>query len=116
MNDRMTDKELTDANFALEQDILKCWNIVDDVKDILADLRHGALSAEDATQALEAYAAVYQNRFDRTWRRYETVCQGLHELRHSVKGFELAQTASPKSGKMSKSKKQKPVDNQFGIC
>lgn len=110
MNDRMTDSELTEANFALEQDILKCWNIVDDVKDILTDIQHGALSAEDALQALEAYAAVYQNRFDRTFRRYETVCRGLHELRFAVKGFESAQKTSEKSGKKSKSKKAKPVD------
>jgi len=110
MTERISDKELIDTNFELEQDILKCWNMVDDVKDVLSDLRHGALSAEDAITALEAYAAVYQNRFDRTWRRYERVCQGLHELRHTVKDFELAQIAGPKSGKMSKSKKQKPVD------
>jgi len=111
MNDRMLDDDLTEANFDLEQDILKCWNMVDDVKDILADIRHGAMGAEDAVQVLEAYAAVYQNRFDRTFRRYETVCRGLHELRRAVKGFELAQIASPKSGKMSKSKSAKPVDN-----
>ena len=111
MIQRMSDKELTDTNFELEQDILKCWNVVDDIKEILNDLQEGALSANHAVQALEAYAAVYQNRFDRTFRRYEKVCQGLHELRHAVQGFELAQTASPKSGKMGKSKKQKPVDN-----
>lgn len=111
MIQRMSDKELTDANFELEQDILKCWNVVDDIKEILNDLQEGALSANHAVQALEAYAAVYQNRFDRTFRRYEKVCQGLHELRHAVKDFEIAQTANPKSGKMSKSKKQKPVDN-----
>ena len=107
MNDRMSDKELTDTNFELEQDILKCWNMVDDVKEILVDLQHGALSADDAVQALEAYTAVYQNRFDRTWRRYEKVCQGLHELRHTVQDFELAQKAGPKPSKMSKSKSAK---------
>ena len=110
MTERISDKELVDTNFELEQDILKCWNMVDDVKDVLSDLRHGALSAEDAITALEAYAAVYQNRFDRTFRRYETVCRGLHELRHAVKGFEFAQNTSVKSGKKSKSKKAKPVD------
>jgi hypothetical protein len=107
MIERISDDELVDTNFDLEQDILKCWNMVDDVKEILVDLRNGVMSAEDAVQALEAYTMVYQNRFDRTFRRYETVCRGLHELRRAVKGFELAQTASPKSGKMSKSKSAK---------
>jgi hypothetical protein len=110
MTQRILDQDLVNTNFELEQDILKCWNMVDDVKDVLNDLRHGALSAEDAITALEAYAAVYQNRFDRTFRRYETVCQGLHELRHAVKSFESTQNTTKKSGKMSKSKKAKPVD------
>jgi hypothetical protein len=34
----------------------------------------------------------------------------LHELRHAVKGFEFAQNIQGKSGKKSKSKKAKPVD------
>ncbi len=107
----MTDKELTDANFDLEQNILRCWNVVDDIRDIVNDLESGQMTQTDAIIGLRAFADVYQLRFDRTFRGYEQVCQGLHELRHAVKSFELAQTASPKSGKMSKSKKAKPVDN-----
>lgn len=106
----MTDKELTDANFELEQNILKCWNIVDDVKDIVNDLDAGLMTQQDAIQGLRAFADVYQLRFERTFRGYEQVCQGLHGLRHAVKGFEIAQKTSEKSGKMSKSKKAKPVD------
>ena len=106
----MTDKELTDTNFELEQDILKCWNFTDDIREVLKDLESGHFSQDNAVQALRAFADVYDNRFDRTFRRYEKVCQGLHELRHAVKDFEFAQTTSSKSGKMSKSKKAKPVD------
>ena len=109
----MTDKELTDTNFELEQDIMKCWNVVDDIRDVVNDFENGHLGQADAVQALRAFADVYANRFDRTFRRYEQVCHGLHELRHAVKDFELAQTADPKSGKMGKSKKHKPVDNQL---
>lgn len=110
MNQRMTDQELVDINFQLEQGILKCWGIVDDIKDVLDDLRSGVLGTDQAMQALEAYAAVYQNRFDRTFRGYEQVCRGLHQLRHTVDSFESAQAARSKSGKTGKSKKQKPVD------
>ena len=108
----MTDKDLTDTNFELEQDIMKCWNVVDDIRDVVNDFENGHLGQADAIQALRAFADVYSNRFDRTFRRYEQVCRGLHELRHAVKSFEFAQNAGPKSGKMGKSKKHKPVDNQ----
>jgi hypothetical protein len=72
----MTDKELTDANFELEQDIMKCWNVVDDIRDVVNDFENGHLGQADAVQALRAFADVYANRFDRTFRRYEQVCQG----------------------------------------
>jgi hypothetical protein len=106
----MNDQELVDVNFELEQDILKCWNVVDDIREVLEDLEAGHFSQAEAVQALQSFANVYQNRFDRTFRRYETVCRGLHELRQTVKGFEFAQNINPKVGKKSKSKKAKPVD------
>jgi len=106
----MTDKELTDTNFELEQNILRCWNVVDDIRDIVNDLESGQMTQADAIKGLRAFADVYQMRFDRTFAGYEQVCQGLHELRHARTDFELAQITGSKSGKMGKSKKQKPVD------
>lgn len=105
----MTDT-LVNANFDLEQGIIRCWSMVDDVREIIEDLDAGHIEQSDAREALLALATGYQNRFDRTFRIYETVCYGLHGLRAQVKDFELAQNAGPKSGKMGKSKKQKPVD------
>jgi len=103
---------LVETNFQLEQDILRCWNMVDDIKEILEDLQSEQMSQSDAIQALWAYTTVYQNRFERTFRRYETVCQGLHGLRAQVKDFEPVQNAKSKTGKMGKSKKHKPVDTK----
>ncbi len=110
MSEQLTDKELVDTNFMLEQDIMKCWGIVDDVNDIVNDLESENMTQSEATQALRAFADVYQLRFERTFRRYETVCRGLHELRHAVKDFELAQNADSKPAKTGKSKKHEPVD------
>ena len=55
----MTDKELIDANFELEQDIMKCWNVVDDIRDVVNDFENGHLGQADAVQALRAFADVY---------------------------------------------------------
>lgn len=107
---------LTDANFDLEQQILRCWNIVDDLREIVEDLQSGHMAQAEMVEALTAYRQVYANRFERTFRTYETVCRGLHGLRAQVRDFEIAQTAGPKSGKMGKSKKQKPVDTKSESC
>lgn len=107
---------LTDANFQLEQDILRCWNIVDDLRELVADLESGHMQQTEMAEALTAYQKVYAMRFERTFRNYETVCRGLHGLRAQVKDFESVQTTQSKSGKMGKSKKHEPVDNESESC
>jgi len=106
----MDDKTLTDTNFDLEQGILKCWNIVDDLKEILQDLDNGDMTQDEAIATLRGHTIVYQNRFDRTWTKYETVCRGLHQLRHAQLNVNSAEKSDKKSGKKSGKNVQKVVD------
>ena len=106
----MDDKTLTNTNFDLEQNILRCWNIIDDFKEILNDVEAGIMSPEEAFAELRAYTTIYQNRFDRTWSKYETVCRGLHELRHAYQNGFTAEKSDKKSGKKSGKNVQKVVD------
>jgi hypothetical protein len=96
--------QLVDNNFDLEQQILKCWNMVDDVKEIIDQFNGGTLTKEDTVRTLLACVEVYQYRFDRTFQKYEEVCQGLHSLRHRIQNLEgkiedQAEKSSKKSGK-----------------
>jgi hypothetical protein len=98
--------QLVDDNFDLEQQILKCWGMVDDVKEIVDQFNQGKLNNEDTVQTLLACVAVYQFRFDRTFQKYEEVCRGLHSLRHQIQNLEgkiedRAEKSSKKSGKKS---------------
>jgi hypothetical protein len=106
---------LSDANFDLEQHILRCWNITTDLEEILEDWQSGIMSEEESMQAIDAYVKVYNNRFDRTFRNYETVCHGLHSLRAIVLD-KLSQESvvftQQKSGKKSSKKVAKTVDNK----
>jgi uncharacterized protein YifE (UPF0438 family) len=104
------DKTLTDTNFDLEQGILKCWNIVDDLKEILEDLDNGHMTQDEVIATLRGHTIVYQNRFDRTWTKYETVCRGLHQLRHTLQNVNSAEMPDKKSGKKSGKNVQKMVD------
>jgi hypothetical protein len=109
----MIEDSTLNTNFELEQDILKCWNITSDVRELLTDWQEGRMRDEDVMQALDAYVKVYENRFERTFRRFEQQCRNLHELRQQVRSQDLEQPKnSPKKrGKMGGSKAQKEVDH-----
>lgn len=101
------------AQFDLEQHILKCWNITEDITDIATDLSEGHMDTAEAVQALQAYSQVYQRRFDRCFGQFEDFCGEVRDLR--LNNSELAQMAqSPgpgaSMGKKAKSKQHKKVD------
>lgn len=113
----MEDQEIVNKNFDLEQGILRCWHVCDDIEDMIAVIRKNYTSQEDIVTMLEGFRTVYHMRFERTFGIYEDVCRGLYELRHSraeslaVQDFDFApRSGSKKSGKMGKSKEQKAVD------
>lgn len=81
------DRDLVSENFELEQHILRCWNLVDDIQELCDDFEKGDIDQSSLVSALRSYADTYQIRFDRTFRKYETVCRGLHELRTQLKEF-----------------------------
>jgi hypothetical protein len=109
----MIEDPVLNTNFDLEQDILRCWNITSDLREILDDWQQARMSEEDVMQALDAYIKVYENRFERTFRRFEQQCRNLHELRQQVRSQDLAEpeTAPKKGAKMGKTKQQKEVDH-----
>jgi hypothetical protein len=54
--------------FDLEQGIMQCWNMVDDVR---------LLARRDASSAdFEALASVYHHKFEELWAQFEN---GVHE-------------------------------------
>ena len=60
--------EQTKDRFDLEQEILQCWNITDDIKSYVAE---SATSEEFA-----ALAQYYERKFDRLWNTFESM---VHE-------------------------------------
>jgi hypothetical protein len=103
------------AQLDLEQDILRCWNITDDLGEILDDLESGHMEIHEAVEALRAYQTVYQRRFDRCFRSFEQHTREVWELRNIVKESQpdLNQPRKPSAsmGKKGRSKQQKEVDH-----
>ena len=60
--------EKTKDRFDLEQEILQCWNITDDIRNY---------AAESATsEEFSALAQYYERKFDRLWNTFESM---IHE-------------------------------------
>lgn len=60
--------EKTKDRFDLEQEILQCWNITDDIRNY---------AAESATsEEFSALAQYYERKFDRMWNTFESM---IHE-------------------------------------
>jgi hypothetical protein len=106
---------MSEAAFDLEQDILRCWNITDDIGEILDDLESGNMAIHEAVEALRAYQKVYQRRFERCFRRFEEYNREAWTARKQVREFEqnLGTPKNPTAsmGKKGKSKQQKEVDH-----
>jgi hypothetical protein len=114
-----TDRNVIDTNFDLEQKILQCWHVCDDIDDVIKLLNKQHLSKEEIVKLLESIKTIYQMRFEHTFDLYETVCSGLHQARQQrdtlaqrVRDFELSASdvAKKQQSKTDKSKQQKKVD------
>ena len=98
------------ALFDLEQGILRCWNITDDIGEILDDLESGHMEMHEAAEALRAYQKVYQRRFERCFAQVEAYTAEVRDLRVRLQELDHAKKAEKKTEKRAKSKQQKEVD------
>ena len=65
--------------FDLEQEIMKAWNVVEDLKDTVHFLHTWQLHPEDKRDnLLLGMAAIYQMRFERLWECFEDVAKEYH--------------------------------------
>jgi hypothetical protein len=98
------------ALFDLEQGILRCWNITDDIGEILDDLESGHMEVHEAAEALRAYQKVYQRRFERCFSQFETYTAEVRDLRARLQDLDESKISEKKTEKRAKSKGQKEVD------
>ena len=98
------------ALFDLEQGILRCWNITDDIGEILDDLESGHMEMHEAAEALRAYQKVYQRRFERCFAQFEAYTAEVRDLRVRLQELDQPKNPDASMGKKAKSKRQKEVD------
>jgi len=65
--------------FDFEQQIMKCWNVVDDLKDLDEGLFEGWLdfNQDNVSNQVLAVANLYDVKFQKLWNQFETVFMEL---------------------------------------
>jgi hypothetical protein len=57
--------------FDLEQQIMNCWNIVDDIKALSAITDHRATTEDEVQNYLLGLATIYQVKFETLFHTFE---------------------------------------------
>ena len=59
--------------FDLEQDIMKCWNITDDIDLLYRNVLEKDLTTDDIANALLGMKTIYDMKFDEMFHHFETL-------------------------------------------
>lgn len=59
--------------FDLEQNIMKCWNVTDDIDTIYKNVMEKDLSTDDIANALLGLKTLYDMKFEELFDNFETL-------------------------------------------
>lgn len=62
--------------FDLEQDIMKCWNVTDDIDMLMENVMERDMSNDDIANALLGLKTLYNMKFEKMFADFETL---VHE-------------------------------------
>ncbi len=61
------------TRFDLEQQILDCWNVTNDIETVLESLSENKINIDQVPNILRGIKDLYQLKFDRTFATFESV-------------------------------------------
>ena len=69
--------------FELEQSIMQCWNVVDDIKLVTRQVydRPKPLTEDELGNLLIGLETIYQLKFEMCFEEFEAVCREFHKFR-----------------------------------
>ena len=78
--------------FELEQSIMQCWNVVDDIKLITRQVydRPTPLTDDELGNLLIGLESIYHLKFEKCFNEFEAICREYHKFR---KTHEFVQNA-----------------------
>jgi hypothetical protein len=66
------------VQFDLEQKILDCWGITDDLQDVLTEVLEGGLSKGEISNCLLGLVAIYEIKFAKCFSLFEQYIKEKH--------------------------------------
>ena len=69
--------------FELEQSIMQCWNVVDDIKLISHQIydRSKPFTDDELGNLLIGIESMYQLKFEKCFNEFEAICREYHKYR-----------------------------------
>jgi hypothetical protein len=69
--------------FDLEQSIMKCWNVVDDIDLLYRNVcdRSTPFTEDEIANLLLGMKQLYQLKFEECFEQFEMMCKDYHQLR-----------------------------------
>ncbi len=64
--------------FDFEQQIMACWNVTNDLKDLSEEVLEGDLTKDQITNALIGIEQLYEIRFNKLFRQFEQLVREYH--------------------------------------
>jgi hypothetical protein len=59
--------------FDLEQDIMKCWNVTEDIDLLYRNVMERGMTTDDIANALLGIKTLYEMKFDEMFSHFETL-------------------------------------------
>lgn len=77
--------------FELEQEILQCWHITDDLRDVSEMFLEGYKDAtpDNISNICVALKDVYNVRFEKMWRNFEGITSEYWQMKKKLEKLEL---------------------------
>lgn len=65
--------------FDFEQQIMSCWNVTTDLKDLNEAVLESDLTKDQISNTLMGIEQLYQIRFDKLFRQFEQMVKQMHK-------------------------------------
>ena len=73
---------MSNSIFDLEQKIMECWQVTDDIElitnHLVRELDIDAITADTIVNKYSAVKELYDIKFDQMWKTFEKVCAEYH--------------------------------------
>lgn len=78
----------------LEQHILKCWSVIEDMEVLYTEVCDANLDADKTANILLGMQQLYHIKFDQMWKCFEEVCKEYHAYRKGAENALSSESAA----------------------